>query len=152
MSGHRSSLFAQRGSGAKGVNELKSSGGAHKSDRDMETELQQENDAMLDSVSVDMSRLRAAARTLRDEAADHNRYLDTLEGLFGNARDGVKGSITRLDGVMARYGCKDTFSCAGILFVVLLILYFLLTHVTFSSSPSSSTAVAELSTVVPDAA
>ncbi|CUE73962.1 transmembrane protein, putative [Bodo saltans] len=139
MSAHRSSLFAQRG--GKGIEQQPPrNGSAHKSDREMETELQNENDAMLDSVSVDMTRLRAAARTLRDEAADHNRYLDTLEGLFGNARDGVKGSITRLDGVMARYGCKDTFSCAGILFVVLLVLYFLFKHVNFSSSTSATSA------------
>lgn len=131
MSAHRSSLFSQRG-GAKGQ-QGGAAGSAHKTDRDMEAELQNENDAMLDTVSVDMSRLRAAARTLRDEAADHNRYLDTLEGLFGNARDGVKGSITRLDGVMARYGCKDTFSFAAILFVVLVIAYFVVKYVSFGS-------------------
>jgi hypothetical protein len=134
MSSHRSSLFGQSRHARGGSG----SSGPHRSDRDMETELQNENDTMLDTVSVDMTRLKAAARTLRDEAEDHNRYLDKLEDFFGNAKDGVRGSITRLDGVMARYGCKDTFSFTLAIFVGGMLLYFLMKHVSFTSTTTPS--------------
>ena len=118
---HKSSLFAaqRRSAAANGT------AGAAANGKDVEEELHKENDAILEALSSDMNRLKAAAHTLRDETADHNKLLDSMATVFTNAKDGVKGTVNKLDATMARFGCKHTFLFAAAGFVVLLILYWL---------------------------
>jgi hypothetical protein len=118
---HKSSLFAsQRRQAAVSAVSQAANG------KDVEEELQRENDAILEALNSDMARLKAAAHTLRDETAEHNKLLDTVATVFANAKDGVKGTVTKLDATMARFGCKHTFMCAGIGFLVLLVVFWLL--------------------------
>ncbi len=117
---HKSSLFAAQRRQAANTAAAATANG-----KDVEEELQRENDAIIEALNSDMARLKAAAHTLRDETADHNKLLDTMATVFTNAKDGVKGTVNKLDATMARFGCKHTFVFAAVGFVVLLLLYWL---------------------------
>ena len=122
MSAHRSGLFAaqQRRPHIQSTSAL--------SGREVEEEIQRENDGAIEAVGVDMSRLKMTAISLRDEAAEHNRLLDTLQSAVTIARDGVGGVVGKFDSVMARYGYRHTMLLGILIFSAAVVVWMLAKH------------------------
>ena len=122
MAARQSSLFGGRREAArKAHNDAMASG----HNKDVELGLQKENEAMMDALAVDAARIKDAARGLRDEVDEHNAFLDKLASTFDSAKDGVKGTIGKIDHVMQKNGMKSTFICAFAIFLGVLLLWWL---------------------------
>ena len=114
----KSSLFAAKSGKSNG------GGGDHAAAEDVESVLR-ENDAMLAALGATTGRMAAEAGNLNAETRAHNAIVEQLLRGVGGASTAVRGTIQRLDGVMARHGCSGTATLAAAVFAVLLLLYFL---------------------------
>lgn len=138
----KSSLFGgpRRGGGPIGGNNSagghsnqpsSSNNGGGASDRakyrmEDEEEARRENEKNLDGLSSDLGRLRREAEFLRGEVASQNELIDTVQNFMIGARDGIVGSVGKLDQTMKRFGVKHTLLFAvgmcGAFFVVVYLI------------------------------
>ncbi|ORC91867.1 putative Qc-SNARE protein [Trypanosoma theileri] len=91
-----------------------------------EDEIIRENEAILSALGNTVSRMKASAGVLRNEAGDHNRLLDTLSGAFSRASGGVGRSVQRIEGVMNRYGWRHTLLIGLMVFMTIYGVYHIL--------------------------
>eukprot|EP00758_Cryptobia_borreli_P002588 Tbor_TRINITY_DN3141_c0_g1::TRINITY_DN3141_c0_g1_i1::g.14739::m.14739 len=122
---HKSSLFAGQRSREGPTNTRQSSNngnGKKLSKFEEEDNVRKENDALVGALTEDITRLREGATFLRNEVADHNRLIESIQIYMQSARDGVVGSIGKVDKVMGRYGMKHTIIFALVMCIVLYLL------------------------------
>ncbi|KAH9586554.1 hypothetical protein LSM04_009269 [Trypanosoma melophagium] len=91
-----------------------------------EDEILRENEAILSALGKTVSRMKASAGVLHNEAEDHNRLLDTLSGAFSRASGGVSRSVQRIEGAMNRYGWRHTLLIGLMVFMTVYGLYHIL--------------------------
>lgn len=132
----RSSLFAQRAAAA-----ASSSGGSKAQSANALTEeaVEKENDAIIGALAEDTGRLRRAAEQLRDDTREHNAFLDKLQGGFYRATDGVRSTIGKLSATMQRYGIKHMAAIAAAFFLIMVALYYLVSHLMKKKNADNST-------------
>ena len=133
----RGSLFSRGGGGGRGGGGRAGGGAGDYATGSSVEELQRENDAILGALSSDMTRLRQAASTLRDEAHEHNKLLDGLQNGLQFARDGVVTVTGKVGDVLDRHGMRHTVLCAFSLFGLMVLAYY-----TWQRSSRSSASVA----------
>ena len=83
-----------------------------------------ENDAMLNAPGSATAKMHDEAARLRGEAKEHNEIVAQLLKGLGSASNSVRGTVSKLDQVMARHGCSGTFVLAGIVFFIFVFLYY----------------------------
>lgn len=91
--------------------------------QEIEEQIRLENEALIDSLSNGVLRMKAVAGGLGREVREQNVLLKSLSNAFYSAQNGVGMSINHLKNVVNRYGWKHTcyFSI-----IVLALLYILL--------------------------
>ena len=112
-----------------------------------EMEVEQENDSIINALTSDMTRLKEEARHLQQEVFSQNQLLEKLQDFMQSARDGVVGSVGRIDSVMSRYGFKHTVFFALVACGVMILVFYGIKY-SWSHSGGGATlvAVAEPST------
>ena len=112
-----------------------------------EMEVEQENDSIINALTSDMTRLKEEARHLQQEVFSQNQLLEKLQDFMQSARDGVVGSVGRIDSVMSRYGFKHTVFFALVACGVMILFFYGIKY-SWSHSGGGATlvAVAEPST------
>ena len=111
-------------------------------------EVEQENDSIINALTSDMTRLKQEARHIQQDVFAQNQLLEKLQDFMQSARDGVVGSVGKIDNVMGRYGFKHTV-VFGVLACLALILVFYGTKYAWANSGSSTTATADAPTTLP---
>ena len=86
---------------------------------------EKENDAIVDALYGESTRLRRTAEGMRDDVKEHNKLLDTLSNTFDRATSGMKKTVGNLDQTMAKYGCKHTVAISVGIFLALLLLWYI---------------------------
>eukprot|EP00388_Colpodella_angusta_P046529 GDKK01069712.1.p1 GENE.GDKK01069712.1~~GDKK01069712.1.p1 ORF type:complete len:183 (-),score=21.33 GDKK01069712.1:108-656(-) len=128
--GMRSSLFGGPRRGAGNASSGGSSGPSPNSNNNNRHEDEEaarhENEIAMDGLASDMTRLRKEAQYLRGEVADQNKLIDTVQGFMLGAKDGMVGTVHKLDATMKTYGVKHTLLFAiamcGAFFVALYLI------------------------------
>ncbi|XP_028393932.1 BET1-like protein [Dendronephthya gigantea] len=83
-----------------------------------EENLLAENDRMLDSLAGKVSRLKAIAVDIKQDADNQNQYLDGMDDQFSGAGGLLKGSAQRLQKVISHAGSDRKCMCYMILGLV----------------------------------
>lgn len=87
---------------------------------EIEDELRRENEALLNSLSDSVIRMKSVAGGLGREVNEQNQVIRALSQAFSSAQGGVGSSITHLRNVVDRYGWRATIYFS---LMVLFILY-----------------------------
>jgi Fe2+ transport system protein B len=102
-----------------------------------------ENDTMLKHLQTATGRMHDEATRLRNEAKEHNAIVDQLLKGLGSASNSIRGTVTKLDQVMAKHGCSGTFVLGLIVFVLFVLLFYISKY---AWNASRAAAAVELST------
>jgi hypothetical protein len=62
---------------------------------------------------------------LRNETKEHNAIVDQLLKGLGSASNSIRGTVTKLDQVMAKHGCSGTLVLGLIVFVLFVLLFYI---------------------------
>lgn len=95
---------------------------------EMEEQARRENKAMLGALGSSVQRMKAMAGDLNREVEEQNELLVGLRAAFDTATRGVHSSVRGVKGVMAKYGYRHTALFGLAIFLVLYVLYRLLTR------------------------
>lgn len=91
--------------------------------QEIEEQIRWENEALLDSLSNSVLRMKSAAGGLGREVNEQNTLLKNLAGAFYTAQNGVGMSVNHLKSVVNRYGWKHTCYFSIIVLIVIYILF-----------------------------
>lgn len=129
--GMRSSLFGGPRRGAAAGQSSGGSGGPSPNPNNNyriedEEAARRENEIGLDALASDMTRLRKEAQYLRGEVVEQNKLIDSVQNFMMGAKDGMIGTVHKLDTTMKTYGVKHTLLFAiamcGAFFVALYLI------------------------------
>lgn len=91
--------------------------------KEIEEQIRLENEALLDSLSNSVLRMKSVAGGLGREVNEQNSLLNSLGGAFTAAKSGVKTSVEHLTNVVNRYGWKQTCYLSVVLLFILYIFF-----------------------------
>jgi len=116
-----------------------------------EEDARRENDRAMSGLADDMTRLRREAEFLRGEVASQNELIDSVQNFMISARDGIVGSVGRLDQTMKKYGVKHTLLFAVAMCGAFFVIVYLIKGMLFgqgSAAPPPAAAAAAVAQFV----
>jgi|UniRef100_A0A7S4GIY5 blocked-early-in-transport protein 1 len=95
-------------------------------DEQTEEQLERENEDELENLRDKVATIKSIALDIQDEVKSHNRLLDKMGDQFSTATASLKGTMGRLNAMMAHGGSKHMCFLALFVFMVFIALYWLL--------------------------
>ena len=148
----KSSLFSGNGRRSGGAKNNNNNDNNHNQQQDDTEDVLRENDTMLNALGDATAKMHSEAGRLRGEVKEHNEIVAQLLKGIGSASNSVRGTVSKLDQVMARHGCSGTVALAFIVFFVFIFLYYFTKwawHQSQNSSPPPTPAPVPSMTMVP---
>jgi len=121
------SMYGRGGSGAYG----RRGGGDVEGGRHNDTNaniLEQQNNERIYELSQQVNRLKGLTIDIGNEVSEQNRLLDNMGDGFQNAKDMLQGSLARIGTMLESGGAKHMCYMVGFVVLVVVFLYYVMTH------------------------